>query len=267
MSCLGPAANVAVSPQHYPWRCGHWVYDCPELADKANTVRTELWDGFRILCREWEFFSCFLQAEKHCCIFANFFPSVTILKAVCQGLVLILCSPVNSKSFNRYLSRRWSVYASVCQNATFYTEQHQYSCITMPYFWWLWQLRRAPAEIVSTCSGKQASPGDPLRANMQATAWTTAGMDSTKLPCQMTVCICFPCETSALIEIGTHQEVKFLSTTCLLMFPWRQKLRTDNESEFTQAQFWGAEGISSEGHHPPQACPISHHSSYLALDG
>lgn len=45
----------------------------------------------------------------------------------------------------------------------------------------------------------------------------------------MTVCICFPYETSALIEIGTHQEVKFLSTTGLFMLPWRQKFRTANE--------------------------------------
>lgn len=91
---------------------------------KVGIGRTELCDGFRFLCREGEIF-CFLQAEKHYCIFFSFFfSSVTVLKAVCQGLVLMLYSPVNSETFNRYLSLRWSVSARVCQIATFFLEQH-----------------------------------------------------------------------------------------------------------------------------------------------
>lgn len=74
---------------------------------------------------------------------------------------------------------------------------------------------------VSTCCGKQAGPGGPVRAKLQAIAWATAGLDSANLPWQMTVCICFSCETTALIELGTHQEIKLISRTCLLTFPWR----------------------------------------------
>lgn len=207
-------------------------------------------------------FFFFLPAEKYYCIFSIFFPSVTVLKAVCQRLVLILCSPVNSKSFNRYLSWRWTVYISVCQNATFYTEQHQHSCITMPYFWWLWQLRQAPDKIVSTCSGTQASPGD---SESQATSncldhcwqgqyWIAVTDDSLHLLSLWNISSDWDRNSS---------RGKFSIHYILLMFPWRQKLRTATESEFRQTHFWGAEGICSEGHRPPQPCSISHHSSYL----
>lgn len=167
---------------------------------------------------------CFLQVEKHYCIFFLFFffLSVMVSKAVCQGLVLMLCSPVNSETFNRHLSLRWSVYVRVCQTAAFDIEQHHTIAPA-------WECRIAdgcdssdePPMTVSTCCGKQAGPGGPERAKLQATAWATAGLDSANLPWQMTVRICFSCETTALIELGTHQEIKLISRTCLQTFPRR----------------------------------------------
>lgn len=93
---------------------------------KADIGRTELCDGFRFLCGEWEgFFAlCKLRNITAYFFFFFFFPSVAVLRAVCQGLVLMLCSPANSETFNRYFSLRWSGYARVCQTATFYVEQH-----------------------------------------------------------------------------------------------------------------------------------------------
>jgi len=57
---------------------------------------------------------CFLQDDKHYYIFWDFFPSVMLLNAVCQGLVLRLCSLVNSEALNRYLNQKWSGYARLC---------------------------------------------------------------------------------------------------------------------------------------------------------
>lgn len=68
---------------------------------------------------------------------------------------------------------------------------------------------------------KQTGPGDSVRAKLQATAWATAGLDSTKLPWEVTVCICFCYETTVLIELETHQEIKPQSRICFLTFPWR----------------------------------------------
>lgn len=90
---------------------------------KVGIGRTELCDGVRFLCREGEIFLLFASWETLLHIF-SFFSSVTVLKAVCQGLVLMLCSFVNSETFNRYLSLRWSAYARACQITTFYLEQH-----------------------------------------------------------------------------------------------------------------------------------------------
>lgn len=113
---------------------------------------------------------------------------------------------------------------------------------------------------------KAGWPRRPCESQV-ATAWTTAGLDSINLPWQMTVCMCFCCETTVLIELGTHQEINFYPEYAFWhSYGGVQMFRTSNETKFTQTHFWGARGVNNEGHCPLWACSISCHSSYLVLD-
>ena len=189
---------------------------------KAGVGRTELCDGFRFLCREWEDFSAFCKLRNITAYFFFFFHLSQYWKQFARDW--FWCYAALWIQRHLIFEPEMECLCKSEPNCHFlhWTAPHHCSCRRMPYCRWLWQLRWAPAEMtVSTCCGKQAGPGDPIRAKLQATAWTTAGLDSTNLPWQMTVCICFRCETTALIELGTHQEITFLSRTCLLTFPWR----------------------------------------------